>query len=119
MISDKEEKKKEINELRKIIDAMNENIKDIINQLKKVMENIEIYYRICENIINNYNIKNRNYEILKNMKEIINKNIIKDINNVINENEIKNKFIKIIDIYNKMKKEEKKRKNEIIKINYI
>ena len=114
LISDKEVINKEKDELRKIIDRFNENIKDIINELNTVMENIEIYYRICENIINNYNIKNRNFEVLQNMKEIINKEIINDIKQIIKATDIKNKFNKIIDIYNKMKIEDK---NELTKIN--
>ena len=48
-------------ELRNLIDKMNENIKEIIKKLNKVSENMEIYYRIYNDILNNYENKNRNY----------------------------------------------------------
>ena len=60
IISDKEKKIEELKELRNKIDKMNEDIDKIINKLKIIKENIEIYYNICNNIIKNYNIKNRN-----------------------------------------------------------
>ena len=62
----------------------------------------EIYYKIIKNIINNYNIKKRNYELLFNIKEIINNDIIKDINDINNENNIINKFNMIFNIYKKL-----------------
>ena len=98
---------------------MNKDIKEIINKLNEVMENIEIYYNICNNIINNYNIKNRNYQILKNMKEVINIDSIEDINNLTTDKNINNKFSKIIDMYNKMEFEAEKNKFEIVKVNDI
>ena len=73
---------------------------NIINKLKKVKENMMIYYNIYNNMINNYEIKNRNYNILKNINEI-NNNIIKDIKEI--NNNINNKIYKILKIYNKMK----------------
>ena len=42
-------------------------------------ENMEIYYNIYEEIINRYEIKNRNYEIIKDINEMDNNNIIKDL----------------------------------------
>ena len=51
---------------------------------------MENYYKLSEYIINNYNQKERNYEILYNINEIINNNdIINDINIINNENDIK------------------------------
>ena len=39
---------------------------------------MKIYYNIYNNMINNYEVKNRNYNILNNINEI-NNNIIKGI----------------------------------------
>ena len=47
-------------------------------------------------------IKNRNYEILQNIKEINYNNILKEINKINNEKDIEYKIINIIIIYNKM-----------------
>ena len=110
IITDKEKKEKEIQELRIKIGRMNEDINNIIetiiSKLKMVIDNIEIYYEICNNFIKNYDYSNRNYEIIKNMNEIINKEIINDINDVINDNNTISKYKKIIEIFKKMKKNE-------------
>ena len=54
----KEDKKK----IRNLIDNLNNDIKNIIKELNKVNENMEIYYKIYEDIINRYESKNRNYK---------------------------------------------------------
>jgi len=99
-----EEYKNKIKELRENIDKLKENIKEIIDNLNKVIENLEIYYKIGNEILNNYDNKNINYEILYNINEINinNENIIKDINNINNDKNINNKFKKINNIYNKI-----------------
>ena len=92
-------------ELRKSIDILKNNVGEIKNELNKiidkVIDNMEIFYNISNDIIN-YEIKNRNYEILQNIKEINNNNIVEEINEIINDNDIKNKINNIITIYNKM-----------------
>ena len=101
IIPDIDKLKEKMNELKEEIDKFNSNIKDIINKLYKVMGNMEIYYKINENILNNYEKKIRNYIMLQNINEI-NNNIleeIKDINDNINEN---NKINNILNIYDKM-----------------
>ena len=42
-----------MDELRKSIEKFNKNIDEIINKLEKVKKNIQIYYNINNNIINN------------------------------------------------------------------
>ena len=76
---------------------MKNEIKKIKNICDKFIENIEIYYTICSDIINNYNYnnKNRNYQILKNINDINDKIIIKDINEIISK--------KMIKVYNLVK----------------
>jgi len=86
-------------ELKRKIDLFNNNINAIINILKEVKENMNIYYKIKEDIINNYNNKNRNYEILFNLNKIKENNIIKELENIINLNSVKTKFNDIFDIY--------------------
>jgi len=65
---------------------------------------MEIYYNINNNIINNYNLKCQNYEILININNINNYNqiIIKDINEIINENKIDNKIKYLYNMYDTM-----------------
>ena len=102
IIPNKDKIKNELNELRYKIDKMNDNIKEIINILNKTSEYLEILYKINNDIINNYNIKNRNYQILQNINEMSNKNIINDINDIINEKKIEKKLKNILKIYYKI-----------------
>ena len=44
---------------------------------------MNIYYKINEFIINNYNINNRNYDILYNLNKIKENNIEKELENII------------------------------------
>ena len=116
IISKKEIIKNQIDEL-KIKININEKIKEIINQLNKISKNMEIYYNINYNLYEIFDKKNRNYELLKNINEIINNNkrILNELNEIINNN----KIINLLNIYNKMNekinnKEYNINKNEII-----
>jgi len=88
------------NNIHKFKNAMN----DIIQKIEYVKRNINIYYKISSNVINNYNMQNRNYQILQNINEFnqFNLTIIKDINNISKESNILNQFSQIINIYYKM-----------------
>jgi hypothetical protein len=88
-------------EIRKEIDIFNNDIKEKINKLNKIIENIEEYYKIIDNIIkNSINNKRRNYQLLISINNIINNNNM--INNIKKINENNNKYDDIIDIYNKI-----------------
>jgi len=93
-----------INELRAKIDNLKSEIKDIINKLQTIMDNLEIYYHINNNIINNFDKIYKNYEKLINISNIdkYNKIVIKDINEIINQNKIENKIAYLYNIYDKM-----------------
>ena len=79
------------------------------------MDNIEIYYNICNNILNNFEIKKKNYYILESIKEFFNyiDIIKKDINKINKENNLNNKINNIINISNSMTH---KQKNNIINL---
>ena len=61
-------------EIRTWIDEINSNIKEIINEITKQLngfsEVINKYYEINKNILDNFNVKNRNFQVLENIKEI-------------------------------------------------
>ena len=63
---------------------------------------IDIYYKINEDIINNYNDKNRNYETIYYLNQFQNNNIIDEISKEIESNTITDKFNNIFNIYRKM-----------------
>ena len=92
----------------------------IIEVLNKVKEYLNNFYKLEEYLINNYNQKERNYEILYNINEIINNNdIINDINIINNENDIKTKFNNIFNIYNKIYINEIKLNVKVEKVNIV
>ena len=88
---------KVMKEKTKEFDDLKDKINEKINKLNIVKENVKEYCKIINEIINNY-IKNqkRNYEILKNIKEII------DDNKIINFNKMEK--IKIFSKYNDINK---------------
>ena len=66
---------------------MNESIKEIIKTLNNAIDNANIYYKLCEDIINKYDIKTINYQLLKNIDEFNNFNdiLMKNIDDIINQ----------------------------------
>ena len=59
-----------LDQLKKEIDIFNSNIKEIINKLNELSDIMNIYYEINNNLIKNYEKKNRNYQILQNISQI-------------------------------------------------
>ena len=95
--------KSQVNELRAKIDTFKELILELKNFLDNIIENLEIYYDINKNIIYNFEKRNRSFQLLKNIGEIIknNCNILEDLNIVKDQNNI-NLFNNCIKIFNKM-----------------
>ena len=87
---------------------MEENVKNIedniINKLKKVIENFQNLYNIYEDVINNYNDKLLNYEVISNINEIKNKNdeVVKVLKKINEDNNFINQIYNILDVYQKM-----------------
>ena len=98
--------------IRYAINSFEENVKELINDLNTVMNNMEIYYNLYDSLVNNYNTDKINYENLLNLKEIINDEIIKELNYIIKCAKNR-KAYNIFNIYNKMKET-----NNEITINY-
>ena len=93
-----------LTDLRASINKLKIKIDEIIKKFKKVISNMEIYYKISNNIITGYNIQNKNFYVLQNINEFdtFNKIINNDIIEIINSNHIKNQFKAIYNIYLKM-----------------
>ena len=119
ILPNEDEIKKELKELRNKIDIMNDNINSIIKIFYKISEYLETLYQINNDIINNYNIKNRNFQILQNINEINNKHIINDINNIINENRMDLKIKFILELYYKIQNNNDNKEEEIDELNII
>ena len=104
LLFDKEKAVKEINEFRTCIDKVKQDIDEIISNLNNVMNSFEIYYQITKDFVNSYQIRNKNYQILRNISQFMSfKNkIIDEVNKVIHEDYIDNKFNYLMNIHNEM-----------------
>ena len=101
-----DEVKNNLKHIKNKIDKLNENITNIINMLKKVKDNMNLLYNINYDILNNYDIENRNYELFKNLVAI--KEVeFNNIDEIINNNDIFIKFKNILNIYNQMTTKDK------------
>jgi hypothetical protein len=60
----------------KIEDLKKEKANNPINIIDQVIDNLEKYYNTSKNLIQNYNPKNSNYYIIKNIKSFIDYNKI-------------------------------------------
>ena len=101
-LHDKDAYLNKIINLKKKIEKMNKSIKEIIKTLNNAIDNVNIYYKLCEDIINKYDIKTINYQLLKNIDEFNNFNdiLMKNIDDILSEDILENKFHKIIHIFN-------------------
>jgi len=93
-----------LDKLKKIIDYYKKEAQSLVNIINKTIYLIDIYYKLGNDIINSYQKKNRNYQILMNLNniDIANNNIIKDLLEIIKENDIEKKFKYIKTIHDKM-----------------
>ena len=111
IIPDKNEINKNVEKLKHYVNNTKENIKDIINKLNKTYANIEKFYAIHNEILNNYNEDNLNYETAQNIADI--NDIIED--EIINFNTMDNGYNVHKLLYNS---NEIEGKNIEIKLNY-
>ena len=94
------------NELKSTIYKFNSEIKILTSILNDVMNKINIYSKIIEDMINNYDNKKTNYEIIFNLNQIQKNNVINELNEIIESNNIIEKFSNIFNIYKKMNHDE-------------
>ena len=111
-----DEIKNKLSEMKKEIEIFTNNIKQIINQLNELIDNINIYYEINNNILNNYEKKNRNYQILQNINQINNGNnkIFNKLKSINEMNNIKDKLNNIMDLYNNINSDNNEIEDEAI-----
>ena len=104
IISDPDNKREELDKIQNEVNIFINNIKKIISGLNELIVNMESYYKILNNIYNNYDVKNKNYQSLDNMNQInINSDIYLEITEINNNINYKEKLKSIFDIYYKMK----------------
>jgi hypothetical protein len=114
---DKNQLINEINKFMDDIDNLNNIIKEIIDKFLDFKYKINLYNEFIKDMFRNYDYKNLNYQIIQNIKEILDfkKCISNDILTIINENDIKKRVKYIMDLYDKMNNiDEGDDSNEII-----
>ena len=94
LLPNMEEVQNKINLLKSEIDKFTNWISSIINKLMEIKKNSEIYFKIYEKIVDDFDENKRNYQILNNLNEI-NDNIINDFITINNENDFVEKIKKI------------------------
>ena len=112
-----------LDEFQNIFNNFKEEIQNLKNKLNKVENILKIYLNMIKDIKNNFDIQNRNYQIIKSAKNIndYNDNLINEMKKIIAKTEINDKFSDIIKLYNKMTNnyDYSEDKNEIIQNNII
>jgi hypothetical protein len=68
----------------------------IIEKLKNYNYRLDEYYKICNDIIKNYETRKRNYEILQNINDV--NNFMKSFNLGISEYNIKHKLNNLLNL---------------------
>ena len=102
LIPDSAQLKSLLKEFEQKINLLKNDVDKIIERINKFYKNIEYCYNLNKNLINNFEKEKINYEILHNINNIKINDIIKDINEIINNDNILSKFKKINNIYEKM-----------------
>ena len=101
-LPNEEEIKELMTEFRKKLDKLNDDISTIISFLKKITENMELYYKINDDLLNNYDIRKKNYHTLKNLCFIKSNININDIDNIITNDDYNYKFNILYNIHKKI-----------------
>jgi len=95
--------KNQLFQLKKEIDFFKNEVQLAIMKLNELKEAMDIFFGINNDILNIYEMKNRNYQILENIKLIDNNEIFRKLKEINEEEDFNNnKMINIIDLYSKI-----------------
>ena len=99
LLPDKEILYKEFKKLKHAIDEAKKNIENIIQKLQKVKISLESLENLAKNIFKNLSKKRRNYKNIITLNKFKFDYVISDLCEINEEIDIKNKFEKIINLY--------------------
>ena len=102
IMPDESSLEKNLKELKKKIGLLKKELNKIKYTLDYILKNMEQYYKINEQIINNFEENRRNYQVLNNIKELNNTYLFKDIDEILSTENISVKIINILDVFHKM-----------------
>ena len=92
IIPNKESLLKKLDELKNKMYLIKTQLKMLKSLLDEVLDNLQKYYKIFEEIILNYDNNKRNYESIHNLNQLINNNIVDELDKLINNNIITSKY---------------------------
>ena len=87
---------------REYIDQMQEEINKIVRTLHSFLDSLNAYYQINEEIVNNYDLRLRNYFSIKNISNYNTQRLLDDMNCALKENDLEKKINLILDINSKI-----------------
>ena len=102
IMPDKNTLEKNLKELKKKIELLKRELNNLKYIFEYVMKNMEKYSKLNEQIINNFEVIRKNYQVLYNIKELNNSFLFKDIDEIVYTENIIVKVINILNILNKM-----------------
>ena len=107
----------ELNKSKKIINDYKSCINEIILRLNKIEEILDNYYNLYNNIIKNFDIKKRNYNIITNINYMNNYNhdFMSVLSEITKNKNMKNKLNDIMLMYYKMTYKEENNNDELNK----
>ena len=98
-----DEVKNNLIKMKKEIDLFNNKVKQIIKKLNELINIMNIYYEINNNVLNSYNKQNRNFQIFKNIKNInINNEFFQELIKINNIKNFDEQSFNIIELSNKI-----------------
>ena len=101
-------------EVKSVVEVFNKKIKNIIKQLDELAKSMDAYYEIQNDILNNYELKNKNYNKLYNLNQIsINDELLIEMKNINTIQNINKQISNLIDFSNKIKLNNEKIKIDI------
>ena len=92
----------------------------ILYKIKTVYNNLDIYYKIVNNLMTTYNQRHKNYITVRSINNLnkFNKTIIDSIEKIANESKIENKMTAIFGIYDRLKIPDSNNDKESNRIRY-
>ena len=94
--------KKGMEKFRLKLDKLKIELNKLTNIINNVINNYEVYYKIYNDLVINYDIETRDYHILKNLTNIKLNEVFQDIDKINEEGHYFKKFENAFEIYNKM-----------------
>ena len=102
------------------LEKCKKEMETILYKIKTVYNNLDIYYKIVNNLMITYNERHKNYMTVRSINNLnkFNKSIIGDIEKIANESKIESKISAVFGIYDRLKLPNSKTPKEPNRIRY-